>query len=159
MLQAVSTVFMSKEKNAPTTDEPILTLTGTVLRAGGGAYEVDPPDRSQLAHLADAEPVDSPTPPRSARGPLGHGRRARWGGAERVDSPTRLCSVRGLLKRGRRQAAQPVSVGDNVRVRVLASSGADARGRRLREGQTEEVLPRRSAPQRPRCPTTTTRRH
>jgi hypothetical protein len=102
---------MSKEKNTQTTDEPILTITGTVLRAGGGAYEVDPHDRSELAHLAEAEPVDS---------------------------PTLLCSVRGLLKHGRRQTSQPVSVGDNVRVRVLASSGADARGRRLREGQIEE---------------------
>ncbi|HEX8236458.1 MAG TPA: ribosome small subunit-dependent GTPase A [Abditibacteriaceae bacterium] len=109
---------MSKDKNTENPDQPILTITGTVLRAGGGAYEVDPHDRAELAHLAEAEPVDS---------------------------PTLLCSVRGLLKHGRRQAAQPVSVGDNVRVRVLASSGADARGRRLREGQIEEVLPRRSA--------------
>jgi ribosome biogenesis GTPase len=36
-------------------------------------------------------------------------------------------------------------VGDDVRVLVLASSGADARGRRLREGIIEEVLPRRSS--------------
>src|SRR5689334_9753279 len=53
-----------------------------------------------------------------------------------------LCTLRGKLKHGRRAAAQPVSVGDNVRVRVLASTGADARGRRLREGYIEEVLPR-----------------
>ncbi len=81
-------------------------LTGTVLRAGGGIYEVDVP----------ADPSDEPL----------------------------LCQLRGLLKKGKRTTAQPVVVGDQVRVRPLPSFGADARGQRLREGYIEEVLPRRS---------------
>ena len=60
------------------------------------------------------------------------------------ESELLLCSLRGLLKRGKRVTAQPVSVGDTVRVRPLETFGPDARGRRLREGYIEEVLPRRS---------------
>lgn len=90
-------------------------LTGTVLRASGGLYEVDVCDGG-----ADAD------------------------GARGADGAPLLCSVRGILKHGRQRTAQPVSVGDRVRVRPLDSCGPDARGRRLREGTIEEVLPRRS---------------
>jgi ribosome biogenesis GTPase len=37
-----------------------------------------------------------------------------------------------------------VVVGDNVRIRALETSGANAKGETLREGHIEEVLPRRS---------------
>ena len=77
------------------------------------------------------------------------------GGTYEVDVPSEgddrepiLCALGGRLKnpkKERRRFSQPVSVGDRVRVRVLATSGADARGRLLREGFIEEVLPRTSA--------------
>jgi ribosome biogenesis GTPase len=81
-------------------------LSGTVVRAGGGAYEVNVHEESKGELL--------------------------------------LCQVRGKLKKGRRESTQPVVVGDKVRARPLTSYGADARGRRLREGYIEEVLPRDS---------------
>ncbi|HVF10647.1 MAG TPA: ribosome small subunit-dependent GTPase A [Abditibacteriaceae bacterium] len=81
-------------------------MTGTVVRAGGGVYEVD------VQEATIGEPL--------------------------------LCQVRGKLKQGRRASTQPVVVGDKVRARPLTSFGADARGRRLREGYIEEVLPRAS---------------
>ena len=86
-------------------------ITGTVVRAGGGAYEVDVQDdiEGQPQH---GEPL--------------------------------LCQLRGKLKQGRRASTQPVVVGDKVRARPLTSFGANARGRRLREGYIEEVLPRES---------------
>ena len=56
---------------------------------------------------------------------------------------TLLCRARGLFNKGVKTASQPISVGDEVRVRPLPSFGPDARGRRLREGYIEEVLPRR----------------
>lgn len=83
-------------------------IEGTVMRSGGGVYEVDVP-----AEGANREPL--------------------------------ICTLGGKLKKGRREFAQPVSVGDTVRVRPLESSGANARGQTLREGYLEEVLPRRSA--------------
>jgi ribosome biogenesis GTPase len=72
------------------------------------------------------------------------------GGFYEVDAPsadsneTVLCSLRGVLKRGRRQSTQPVVVGDEVKLRVLETSGANAKGELLREGEILEVLPRRS---------------
>ena len=76
------------------------------------------------------------------------------GGFYEVDVPEEgarreplLCALGGRLKnpkKERRKFSQPVSVGDRVRVRVLETSGADARGRLLREGFIEEVLPRTS---------------
>ena len=76
------------------------------------------------------------------------------GGFYEVDVPNEgpgreplLCALGGRLKnpkKERRKFSQPVSVGDRVRVRVLETSGADARGRLLREGFIEEVLPRTS---------------
>ncbi len=59
------------------------------------------------------------------------------------DSPF-LCSLRGVLKKGRKVSTQPVVVGDNVRIRALESSGANAKGDLLSEGHIEEVLPRRT---------------
>ena len=77
------------------------------------------------------------------------------GGSYEVDVPDEgedreplLCALGGRLKnpkKERRRFSQPVSVGDRVRVRGLETSGADARGRLLREGFIEEVLPRTSA--------------
>ena len=72
------------------------------------------------------------------------------GGFYEVDAPsdtskeTVLCSLRGVLKKGRRQSTQPVVVGDEVKLRVLETSGANAKGELLREGEILEVLPRRS---------------
>ncbi|HVF84477.1 MAG TPA: ribosome small subunit-dependent GTPase A, partial [Abditibacteriaceae bacterium] len=45
-------------------------------------------------------------------------------------------------KKGKRVLSQVVAVGDRVRVRPLDTLGPDSRGRRLREGYIEEVLPR-----------------
>lgn len=81
-------------------------LTGTVLRAAAGAYEVDVPAEES--------------------------------------GETFLCSLRGVLKKGKKQSTQPVVVGDEVRIRALESSGANAKGELLREGHIQEVLPRRS---------------
>ena len=77
------------------------------------------------------------------------------GGFYEVDVPSEgddreplLCALGGRLKnpkKERRKFSQPVSVGDRVRVRALETSGADARGRLLREGFIEEVLPRTSS--------------
>jgi ribosome biogenesis GTPase len=86
------------------------TAEGTVLRAGGGSYEVD------------VRTPDIPNTPQIL-----------------------MCSVRGILKKGRKTVSQPVAVGDRVLVRALESFGADARGRRLREGSIDKILPRRSA--------------
>jgi len=55
-----------------------------------------------------------------------------------------ICTVGGRLKKGKRVLSQVVAVGDRVRVRPLDSLGPDSRGRRLREGYIEEVLPRQS---------------
>lgn len=98
---------------------------GTVLRASGTLYEVDlagyePPNASTNA----SETVPDAAP-KAALEPL-------------------TCTLSGKLKKGARSSAQPVSVGDRVRVRVLEAFGPDARGRRLQEGSIEEVLPRRS---------------
>jgi ribosome biogenesis GTPase len=57
---------------------------------------------------------------------------------------TILCSLRGVLKKGKRHNTQPVVVGDEVKLRVLETSGANAKGELLREGEITEVLPRRS---------------
>jgi ribosome biogenesis GTPase len=86
------------------------TAEGTVLRAGGGFYEVD---------------VRTPDIPKTPQ--------------------ILVCSVRGALKKGRQTLSQPVAVGDRVLVLALESFGADARGRRQREGSVQKVLPRTSA--------------
>jgi ribosome biogenesis GTPase len=73
------------------------------------------------------------------------------GGVYEVDVPEEgegrspfVCQLGGRLKKGRREFAQPVSVGDRVRVRPLESSGSNARGQNLREGFIEELMPRTS---------------
>ncbi len=80
-------------------------LEGTVMKSGGGVYEVDVAPEADKAQLF-------------------------------------VCQLGGRLKKGRRQFAQPVSVGDRVRVRPLETSGANARGQTIREGFIEAVLPR-----------------
>jgi ribosome biogenesis GTPase len=79
---------------------------GTIIKAGGGVYEVDVLE----------DPSHQP----------------------------RLCQLRGLFKKGRREKTQPVVVGDRVKIQELATTGEDARGRRLPEGHIIEVLPRRT---------------
>ena len=70
------------------------------------------------------------------------------GGFYEVDVPDEeerlLCSLGGRLKKGKRSWAQPVAVGDRVRVRALETSGKNARGDEWREGFIEELLPRTS---------------
>ncbi len=94
----------------PETDEKIAPalIEGTVMRSGGGVYEVDVPEE----------------------------------GAGRVPL---ICELGGRLKKGKRAFAQPVSVGDRVKVRPVETSGANARGQTRRDGYIEEILPRRSA--------------
>lgn len=143
----------------PTTEESIPTLlTGTVLRAGGGQYEVDVRADGLAGHNLD----ESNNKRSGTNGKDGAGSRVRAGvgnaasddgasiadegsaDASISDDTVLLCSVRGILKHSRQRASQPVSVGDRVRVRPFDSWGPDARGRRLREGTIEAVLPRRS---------------
>jgi ribosome biogenesis GTPase len=103
-------------------DEKTALLKGTVVRAGGGLYEVDVQGDG-----------------------TSHPEEAQNDGAQPVGAnEMMLCTLRGRLKRGKRVTAQPVSVGDSVLVRPLETFGPDARGRRLREGHIEEVLPRHS---------------
>ena len=116
-------------------DKPL--LDGTVLRAFSGLYEVDvraPLDASISAEEADAAYLKSlrDDPNRIDNQP------------DENDLTVLLCTVSGKLKKGKRLLSQPVSVGDRVRVRVLETSGADARGRLLREGYIEEVQTRTS---------------
>jgi len=70
------------------------------------------------------------------------------GGFYEVDVPDEaerlLCSLGGRLKKGKRAWAQPVAVGDRVRVRPLETSGKNAHGEEWREGFIEELLPRTS---------------
>lgn len=70
------------------------------------------------------------------------------GGFYEVDVPgddeRLLCSLGGRLKKGKRSWAQPVAVGDRVKVRALETSGKNARGDEWREGFIEELLPRTS---------------
>ena len=70
------------------------------------------------------------------------------GGFYEVDVPEEderlLCSLGGRLKKGKRAWAQPVAVGDRVRVRALETSGKNARGDEWREGFIEELMPRTS---------------
>ena len=91
------------------------------------------------------DPISVPTPIPLALGTV----MRSAGGVYEVDVPTEgagrepvLCTPSGKLKKGRQQMAQPVFVGDQVRLRFLETSGPDARGRILREGSIEEVLPR-----------------
>ncbi len=121
---------------APPDDEKPL-LDGTVLRAFSGLYEVDvrlPLDASLSKEQAETAYLQSlrDDPNRIDNQP------------DANDLDILLCTVSGKLKKGRRVLAQPVSVGDRVRVRVLETSGADARGRLLREGYIEELKPRAS---------------
>lgn len=99
-------------------------VTGTILRAiGGGFYEayLEEFDPSVLPPLVDTDgtPIE-----------------------DRETERHMLCSLSGKLKKGRRTQAQPVSVGDRVRILPTLSFGGDARGRRFREGSIDEVLPR-----------------
>ena len=70
------------------------------------------------------------------------------GGFYEVDVPEEeerlLCSLGGRLKKGKRAWAQPVAVGDRVRVRPLETSGKNVHGQEWREGFIEELLPRTS---------------
>ena len=70
------------------------------------------------------------------------------GGFYEVDVPEEeerlLCSLGGRLKKGKRAWAQPVAVGDRVRVRPLETSGKNVHGEEWREGFIEELLPRTS---------------
>ena len=104
---------------SPVDDKPL--VNGTVLRAFSGLYEVD-------VHASNA---------RTQAAFQKHDETS-------ADADILLCTVSGKLKKGKRTLAQPVSVGDRVRVRVLETSGADARGRLLSEGYIEEVQPRTS---------------
>ncbi|HEX8550545.1 MAG TPA: ribosome small subunit-dependent GTPase A [Abditibacteriaceae bacterium] len=88
---------------------------GTVLRAGGGVYEVD------------------------VRGGAGASNSISG-----LNHEVFLCTPRGILKKGRRETSQPVAVGDRVRIRILETSGATLKGTRVREGSIEEILPRKS---------------
>lgn len=99
-------------------------VTGTILRAlGGGFYE---------AYLEEFDPAALPPLVDTDGLPI-----------EDEDSERRMwCSLSGKLKKGRRRQAQPVSVGDRVRILPSLSFGGDARGRRFREGSIEEVMPR-----------------
>jgi len=96
-----------------------ISIIGTVLRAGAGQYEVDAPEAAET--LLPEDDGDNSARP-----------------------GTLLCQMRGKLKHGKRSTAQPVVVGDQVRVRPLSTFGGNSRGQRLREGYIEEVLPRRS---------------
>lgn len=140
-------------------------LTGTVLRAAGGLYEVDTRGESDFA-AAFSQAEDENQPDIEASGiAVGKASKKRSdenktqnddssdanaevagidgaGESDAGDDDTLWCSVRGLLKHGRKRTSQPVSVGDRVRVRPSSGTGADARGRRVREGNIEEVLPR-----------------
>ncbi len=157
---------------------PAPLLTGTVLRAAGGLYEVDTRGDSQFADAfapnqaepreaeKDANDAANSAPSGAKRGQDrdegsepsnsvssgdGSGGDGSDGAsadasadesADESEDETLWCSVRGLLKHGRKRSSQPVSVGDRVRVRPSSGTGADARGRRVREGNIEEVLPR-----------------
>lgn len=175
-------------------------LLGTVIRAGGGFYEVDPhgavdahfdfptddtreysqeesdtatpqnaareTDTTARQNASNSETAAPPTATRAtkkssrktdetATAPREYSQRevsARDAmqaiyaelEAENENVPkTLLCRARGLFHKGAKTTSQPISVGDEVRVRPLPSFGPDARGRRLREGYIEEVLPRR----------------
>jgi len=91
-------------------------IEGTVLRAGGGVYEVDAAGNAGASNAIGG-----------------------W------QHEVFLCTPRGLLKRGRKSVSQPVAVGDRVRLRVSETWGATLRSQRVREGSIEEVLPRSSA--------------
>ena len=186
------------EESAPLSAAP--PLLGTVIRAGGGFYEVDPHEAvdahfdfsadatreySQAENDETASPTSSretnetarenasnsdDTMPETAARAAKKPRRAADENAaapreysqrevstreamqaiyaeleaENEGAPTTLlCRARGLFNKGAKTTSQPISVGDEVRVRPLPSFGPDARGRRLREGYIEEVLPRR----------------
>lgn len=89
---------------------------GTVLRAGGGVYEVDAGGNAGASNAIGG-----------------------W------QHEVFLCTPRGLLKKGRKSVSQPVAVGDRVRIRISETWGATLRGQRVREGSIEEILPRSSA--------------
>src|SRR4028119_2443925 len=118
-------------------DELTPLLKGTVVRAGGGLYEVDVQGDEPAHHDESQRPPAEQTTTAQDAGEQQDSQPV--GGNELM-----LCTLRGLLKRGKRVTAQPVSVGDSVLVRPLETFGPDARGRRLREGHIEEVLPRRT---------------
>ena len=101
-------------------------FVGTVLRAGGGWYEVDVPED------AGNKKIDNKN--------VG---RKNAVSKNKVREPF-LCQLRGVLKKGKRSNTQPVVVGDKVRIRDMESSGQNAKGELLREGHIEEVLPRTS---------------
>ena len=142
----------------------VALLNGTVLRAFSGLYEVDvraPLDASTAVARPEATPSEAvppetkkPVREKAAKTEVLKAATAQAATAQAVEtqiaieaeqsSDIVLCQVSGRLKKGKRLMAQPVSVGDRVRVRSLETSGMDARGRTLREGYIEEVRPRTS---------------
>lgn len=107
-----------------------------------------------MAKKSKQEPASSPQHPEESATPdekveLLEGVIMRSGGGfYEVDVPEEderlLCSLGGRLKKGKRAWAQPVAVGDRVKVRALETSGKNARGDEWREGFIEELLPRTS---------------
>jgi ribosome biogenesis GTPase / thiamine phosphate phosphatase len=131
------------------------TVLGTVIRAGGGFYEVDPD--VDFNNLQEMPPFEYSQDDEDSHDEDSHDENSHDEDSQDEDSDdetaddetpqgrTLICTARGLLKHGPREMSQPVSVGDRVSVRVLPTTGPNARGLRLREGYIEEVLPRRSA--------------
>lgn len=140
-------------------ESAVALLNGTVLRAFSGLYEVDvraPLDASTAVARPEATPFEAvpPETKKPMREKAAKTEVLKAATAQAVEtqiaieaeqsSDIVLCQVSGRLKKGKRLMAQPVSVGDRVRVRSLETSGMDARGRTLREGYIEEVRPRTS---------------
>ncbi|HVF84351.1 MAG TPA: GTPase RsgA, partial [Abditibacteriaceae bacterium] len=141
--QTLARAARDQRNEQASTDETLVALLdGTVLRAFSGLYEVDV--RAPLdASVAVAPPeIKKPARKKAAKAEVVDVAEAKTEDEQSLD--VLLCQVSGRLKKGKRLTAQPVSVGDRVRVRSLETSGMDARGRTLREGYIEEVRPRTS---------------
>lgn len=161
--QTLAQAAKDQRNEQATNDETaVALLNGTVLRAFSGLYEVDvraPLDASTAIALPEVTPSEAvppetkkPAREKAAKTEVLEAATAEIAAVEvaaaRIEadqsSDILLCQVSGRLKKGKRLMAQPVSVGDRVRVRSLETSGMDARGRTLREGYIEEVRPRTS---------------
>ena len=146
----------TKQKNSPFA--PVLPeisndktlIEGTILHAQSGLFEVDVREDVQN-HPAFKEFFDA-IPQRhtsdEARTLLSDDNflsdKIEDEAALFYERDTMICTVGGRLKKGKRMLSQVVAVGDRVRVRPLDTLGPDSRGRRLREGYIEEVMPRTS---------------
>lgn len=161
--QTLAQAAKDQRNEQDTNDETaVALLNGTVLRAFSGLYEVDvraPLDASTAVALPKATPSEAVPPETKKPARKKAAKTEEFEAAAMQDavaeeaeakieaeqsSDILLCQVSGRLKKGKRLMAQPVSVGDRVRVRSLETSGMDARGRTLREGYIEEVRPRTS---------------